>query len=91
MKVGLDQLAFRLPGRMTRINDDHQHPMERQLLDGRLHSGQAAPVQLIVDGSDSNTARYVVNYANVIAATAANSTATPGASAGYASASTFSA
>lgn len=41
----------------------------------RLHSGQAAPVQLIVDGSDSNTARYVVNYANVIAATAANTTA----------------
>ncbi len=38
----------------------------------RLHGGQAAPVQLIVDGSDSNTARYVVNYAGVIAATADN-------------------
>jgi ABC-2 type transport system permease protein len=35
----------------------------------RLHAGQPVPVQLIVDGADSNTARYVVNYANVIAAT----------------------
>ena len=41
----------------------------------RLHAGQPAPVQLIVDGADSNTARYVVNYANVIAATAANTLA----------------
>jgi ABC-2 type transport system permease protein len=38
----------------------------------RLHGGQAAPVQLIVDGADSNTARYVVNYASLIAATADN-------------------
>jgi len=41
----------------------------------RLHAGQPVPVQLIVDGADSNTARYVVNYANVIAATAANTLA----------------
>ena len=35
-----------------------------------LHGGRTTPVQLIVDGSDSNTARYVVNYATQIAATA---------------------
>lgn len=36
-----------------------------------LHGGRTAQVQLIVDGSDSNTARFVVNYATQIA-TAAN-------------------
>jgi len=35
-----------------------------------LRGGRLAPVQLIVDGSDSNTARFVVNYATQIAATA---------------------
>lgn len=35
-----------------------------------LRGGRLAPVQLIVDGSDSNTARFVVNYAAQIAATA---------------------
>lgn len=35
-----------------------------------LRGGRVAPVQLIVDGSDSNTARFVVNYATQIAATA---------------------
>ena len=34
-----------------------------------LRGGRTAAVQLIVDGSDSNTARFVVNYASVIAAT----------------------
>ncbi len=34
-----------------------------------LRSGRTASAQLIVDGSDSNTARFVVNYASVIAAT----------------------
>jgi ABC-2 type transport system permease protein len=34
------------------------------------HGGRTAPVQLIVDGSDSNTARFVVNYSALIAATA---------------------
>ena len=33
-----------------------------------LRGGRTAAVQLIVDGSDSNTARFVVNYASVIAA-----------------------
>jgi ABC-2 type transport system permease protein len=33
-----------------------------------LHAGRSAPVQLIVDGSDSNTARLVLNYSSVIAA-----------------------
>jgi ABC-2 type transport system permease protein len=37
-----------------------------------LRGGRTTPVQLIVDGSDSNTARYVVNYAAQIAATANN-------------------
>ncbi len=32
-----------------------------------LHGGRTAQVQLIVDGSDSNTARFMVNYATVIA------------------------
>jgi ABC-2 type transport system permease protein len=41
------------------------HGYERALLAGRT-----TPVQLIVDGSDSNTARFVVNYATQIAATA---------------------
>ncbi len=36
----------------------------------RLHAGQTAPLQLVVDGADSNTARFVVNYANAIVATA---------------------
>lgn len=35
-----------------------------------LHAGRTTPVQLIVDGSDSNTARFVVNYSAQIAATA---------------------
>jgi len=35
-----------------------------------LRGGRPAPVQLIIDGSDSNTARFVVNYAAQIAATA---------------------
>ena len=34
-----------------------------------LHGGRTAAAQLIVDGSDSNTARFVVNYAAIIAAT----------------------
>ena len=37
-----------------------------------LRGGRTTPVQLIVDGSDSNTARYVVTYAAQIAATANN-------------------
>jgi ABC-2 type transport system permease protein len=37
--------------------------------EGDLQGGRTAVVQLIVDGSDSNTARFVVNYASVIAAT----------------------
>jgi ABC-2 type transport system permease protein len=37
-----------------------------------LRGGRTAPVQLIVDGSDSNTARYVVNYSAQIAAAANN-------------------
>jgi ABC-2 type transport system permease protein len=37
--------------------------------EGDLHGGRTAAAQLIVDGSDSNTARFVVNYASVIAAT----------------------
>jgi ABC-2 type transport system permease protein len=32
-----------------------------------LRAGRTAPVQLIVDGSDSNTARLVLNYSSVIA------------------------
>jgi len=35
-----------------------------------LRAGRTAAVQLIVDGSDSNTARFVVNYAAQIAAAA---------------------
>jgi ABC-2 type transport system permease protein len=35
-----------------------------------LRGGHTAPVQLIVDGSDSNTARFVVNYSALIAASA---------------------
>ncbi|MBI5768276.1 MAG: ABC transporter permease [Verrucomicrobia bacterium] len=35
-----------------------------------LRGGRPTPVQLIVDGSDSNTARFVVNYAAQIAAAA---------------------
>jgi ABC-2 type transport system permease protein len=34
-----------------------------------LHAGRPAPVQLVVDGSDSNTARLVLNYSSVIAST----------------------
>jgi ABC-2 type transport system permease protein len=37
-----------------------------------LRGGRTTPVQLIVDGSDSNTARFVVNYASQIAAAANN-------------------
>ncbi|HLP24677.1 MAG TPA: ABC transporter permease [Acidobacteriota bacterium] len=36
----------------------------------QLRGGRTAPVQLIVDGSDSNTARFVVNYATQIAVAA---------------------
>jgi len=32
-----------------------------------LDAGQATPVQLIVDGSDSNTARFVLDYSSTIA------------------------
>jgi ABC-2 type transport system permease protein len=35
-----------------------------------LRGGRTAAAQLIVDGSDSNTARFVVNYANQIASAA---------------------
>ena len=35
---------------------------------GDLDGGRTASAQLIVDGSDSNTARFVVNYASAIAA-----------------------
>jgi ABC-2 type transport system permease protein len=38
----------------------------------RLRSGGQTPVQLVVDGSDSNTARLVLNYSSVIAASANN-------------------
>ncbi|ACB74208.1 ABC transporter permease [Opitutus terrae] len=34
-----------------------------------LHAGRTAVAQLIVDGSDSNTAQFVLNYAGVIART----------------------
>jgi ABC-2 type transport system permease protein len=34
-----------------------------------LDAGRPAPVQLVVDGSDSNTARLVLNYSSVIAST----------------------
>ncbi|MDD3179043.1 MAG: ABC transporter permease [Opitutaceae bacterium] len=37
-----------------------------------LRGGRPTPVQMIVDGSDSNTARFVVNYATQIAASANN-------------------
>jgi ABC-2 type transport system permease protein len=33
----------------------------------RLDAGQTAAAQLIVDGSDSNTARFVLNYSSIIA------------------------
>jgi ABC-2 type transport system permease protein len=36
---------------------------------GRIESGRAAPVQLIVDGSDSNTATIAMGYADVVALT----------------------
>lgn len=35
-----------------------------------LRSGRTAAIQLLVDGSDSNTARFVVNYASGVAASA---------------------
>ncbi len=35
--------------------------------EARLSAGQPTPVQLIVDGSDSNTARFVLNYSTLIA------------------------
>jgi ABC-2 type transport system permease protein len=35
--------------------------------EGDLHAGRTTPVQLIVDGADSNTARLVLNYSTVIA------------------------
>ncbi|MFI5337308.1 MAG: ABC transporter permease [Opitutales bacterium] len=62
-----------------------QEPAARALLDAaeaaailqinsgyekNLHGGRPAPVQLIVDGSDSNTARFVVNYGAQISAAA---------------------
>jgi ABC-2 type transport system permease protein len=34
---------------------------------GELRSGRTAPVQLVVDGADSNTARMVLNYSTLIA------------------------
>ena len=34
--------------------------------EANLHAGRTTPVQLIVDGSDSNTARLVLNYSSVI-------------------------
>jgi len=40
--------------------------------EANLRGGRTTPVQLIVDGSDSNTARFVVNYGTMIAATANN-------------------
>ena len=40
--------------------------------ESNLRGGHTTPVQLIVDGSDSNTARFVVNYSAMIAATANN-------------------
>jgi ABC-2 type transport system permease protein len=36
---------------------------------GRIDSGRAAPVQLIVDGSDSNTATIAIGYAETVAFT----------------------
>lgn len=35
---------------------------------GNLRAGRTTPVQLVVDGSDSNTARLVLNYSSIIAA-----------------------
>ncbi|HVU36196.1 MAG TPA: ABC transporter permease [Opitutaceae bacterium] len=35
--------------------------------EGDLRAGRPAPVQLVVDGSDSNTARLVLNYSSVVA------------------------
>jgi ABC-2 type transport system permease protein len=40
--------------------------------ESHLRGGRTTAVQLIVDGSDSNTARFVVNYGTMIAATANN-------------------
>lgn len=40
---------------------------------GDLQSGRTAAVQLLVDGSDSNTARLVLNYSQVIASAHARS------------------
>ncbi|HEY0946494.1 MAG TPA: ABC transporter permease [Opitutaceae bacterium] len=37
-----------------------------------LRGGRTAPVQLVVDGSDSNTARLVLNYSSLIAAAYSN-------------------
>ncbi|MCF7688451.1 MAG: ABC transporter permease [Cephaloticoccus sp.] len=37
--------------------------------ESNLHGGRTAVAQLIVDGSDSNTARFVLNYSNIIAST----------------------
>lgn len=37
-----------------------------------LRGGRTTPVQLLIDGSDSNTARFVVNYATQITAAAGN-------------------
>jgi ABC-2 type transport system permease protein len=36
---------------------------------GRIESGRAAPAQLVVDGSDSNTATIAIGYADVVAKT----------------------
>jgi ABC-2 type transport system permease protein len=38
--------------------------------EARQRGGRPAPAQLLVDGSDSNTARFVVNYSALIAASA---------------------
>jgi ABC-2 type transport system permease protein len=35
--------------------------------ESNLNAGRPAPVQLVVDGSDSNTARFVLNYGAIIA------------------------
>lgn len=47
--------------------------------EANLHAGRSAPVQLIVDGSDSNTARLVLNYSSVIASTYNNDVVLAGA------------
>ncbi len=65
---------------VLRTNDEHvaQHELDAarasailQLnagFGGSLAAGRLTPAQLIVDGSDSNTARFVLNYSSTIAA-----------------------